>query len=378
MEKGKTRNSNIELLRSVAMLMIISFHIVCHCVNVQLTDRSSMERLGNGLFNYPVFYKKLMLLDMMDTFGIVGNVIFILISGYFMVQKGKNIDIVKISKKLLYQLGFASIVLTIASTVCFRMGGGNTFLNLVNIQVFNSMSWFVGYYYAVILIAVLFLNSFLQKIDNKRYISFLIVIFAFIQFGWTGGLADGLIPDLRTLLNGIFLYALGGYLKKYDPLGKLRIYVFFLAIIITYFFVNLSAYNNTENKIENYIRNKTEDDFIQSVSGFSNYSIIVIIIGVCLFEIFKRIRIPQSRFLNYLGQATFMVYLLHDNGFFYSIWDTQDWITVLYNNPYRFISKIFIWACFVFICGIITYTFYIILAKLFNKYKWILFKKEKM
>lgn len=124
MEKGKTRNSNIELLRSVAMLMIISFHIVCHCVNVQLTDRSSMERLGNGLFNYPVFYKKLMLLDMMDTFGIVGNVIFILISGYFMVQKGKNIDIVKISKKLLYQLGFASIVLTIASTVCFRMGGG--------------------------------------------------------------------------------------------------------------------------------------------------------------------------------------------------------------------------------------------------------------
>lgn len=159
------------------------------------------------------------------------------------------------------------------------------------------MSWFVGYYYAVILIAVLFLNSFLQKIDNKRYISFLIVIFAFIQFGWTGGLADGLIPDLRTLLNGIFLYALGGYLKKYDPLGKLRIYVFFLAIIITYFFVNLSAYNNTENKIENYIRNKTEDDFIQSVSGFSNYSIIVIIIGVCLFEIFKRIRIPRADFL---------------------------------------------------------------------------------
>lgn len=240
------------------------------------------------------------------------------------------------------------------------------------------MSWFVGYYYAVILIAVLFLNSFLQKIDNKRYISFLIVIFAFIQFGWTGGLADGLIPDLRTLLNGIFLYALGGYLKKYDPLGKLRIYVFFLAIIITYFFVNLSAYNNTENKIENYIRNKTEDDFIQSVSGFSNYSIIVIIIGVCLFEIFKRIRIPQSRFLNYLGQATFMVYLLHDNGFFYSIWDTQDWITVLYNNPYSFISKIFIWTCFVFICGVIIYTLYLILAKLFNKYKWILFKKGKM
>ena len=128
MEKVKTRDSNIELLRSVAMLMIISFHIVYHCVNVQLTDKGSMERLGNGLFNQPLFYKKLVFLDMSDTFGIIGNVIFILVSGYFMVQKGKNIDIVKISKKLLCQLGFASVILTIASTVCFRMGGGIRFL----------------------------------------------------------------------------------------------------------------------------------------------------------------------------------------------------------------------------------------------------------
>lgn len=124
MEKVKTRNSNIELLRSIAMLMIVLYHIVCHCVNVQLTDKSSMERLGNGLFNQPVFYKKLLLLDTFDTFGIIGNVIFILISGYFMVQKGRNIDIIKIAKKLLCQLGFASIILTIISTVCFHVWGG--------------------------------------------------------------------------------------------------------------------------------------------------------------------------------------------------------------------------------------------------------------
>lgn len=256
------------------------------------------------------------------------------------------------------------------------VGGGNTFINLADVQVFNSMSWFAGYYYAVILIAVLFLNGFLERIDNKKYISFLVIIFAFIQFGWTGGLADGLIPGLRILLTGIFLYSLGGYLKKYNPLSRLHTYVFFLVIIITYFFVNLSAYNNTQNKIEIYTRNQTGDSFIQGVSGFANHSIIVIIIGICLFEIFNRIQIPQSKLLNYLGQATFMVYLLHDNGFFYSIWDTQDWITLLYNNPYGFIIKIFIWTCYVFICGVIAYTFYIISAKLFNKYKWILFKSR--
>jgi len=376
MEKGNMRSSNIELLRIIAMLMIISYHIVCHCVNVQLVDKKSMERLGNGLFNYPAFYKKLMILGTMNTFGIIGNVIFILISGYFMVQKiGGGIDIVKISKKLLYQLGAASIVLTIASTVCFRMKR-NTFFHLINIQVFNSMSWFVGYYFAVILIAMLFLNDFLERIDNKGYVSFLTVNFAFVQFGWTGGLADGLIPGLRTLLMGTFLYALGGYFKKYDPLSKLRTYVFFLTIIITYFFVNLSAYNTIEDSIENYIRNKPEEDFIQSIPSFTNYSIIVIIIGICLFEIFRRVRIPQSKFLNYLGQSTFMVYLLHDNEFFYSIFDTQDWITELYYHPYKFILKIFIWSVGVFACGVVIYTFYITLTKLFYKHKWLLFKKS--
>ncbi len=376
MKNEEMRSSNIELLRSVAMLMIILYHIVCHCVNVQLTDKESIKRFSNGLFNHPVFYKKLMILDTLNTFGIIGNVIFILISGYFMVQKkGRGIDMVKISKRLLYQLGFASIVLTIAPTICFRMKS-DTFINLINIQVFNSMSWFVGYYYAIILIAKLFLNGFLEKIDNKEYILFLTVGFAFIQFGWTGGLADGFIPNLRTLLNGIFLYALGGYFRKYDPLSKLRTYVFFVIILITYFFVNLSAYNNTVNNIENYIRNKTEDDFIQNIPEFPNYSIIVIIVGICLFEIFKRAKIPQSKFLNYLGQSTFMVYLLHDNGFFYSIFDTQDWITLLYNSPYQFIVKIFIWSVGVFICGVVTYTFYIILVKLSGRYKWILFNQR--
>ena len=237
------------------------------------------------------------------------------------------------------------------------------------------MSWFVGYYYTIILIAALFLNNFLDKLDNKKYDLFLMTNFAFTQFGWTGGLADGLVPGFRTLLTGVFLYALGGYIRKYEPLSKLRTSVLFLAIFITYFFVNLSAYNHTENNIQKYFSYTIEGDFIQNVPEFPNYSIIVIILGICLFEIFRRIRIPSSKFINYLGQATLMVYLLHDNEFFYSIFDTQDWITLLHNYPYEFIVKIFIWSVDVFICGVVTYTFYIMLAKLFIKYKWVLFKK---
>lgn len=94
MEKEKMRSSNIELLRNVAMLMIVLYHIIVHCVNVQLTNKDSIERLSNGLFNQPLFYKKLMILDTFNTFGIIGNVIFILISGYFMVHKARGGELI--------------------------------------------------------------------------------------------------------------------------------------------------------------------------------------------------------------------------------------------------------------------------------------------
>lgn len=49
------RKSNIELLRIVAMLMIISYHIVLHCIDGQLTDADSIARMGNGLFSNPLY-----------------------------------------------------------------------------------------------------------------------------------------------------------------------------------------------------------------------------------------------------------------------------------------------------------------------------------
>ena len=203
MTPAKTRSSNIELLRILAMFMIIIFHISDHCVKVQLTDTASMLRMNNGLFCEPVFYKKLLLLSTFAPMGKIGNVIFITISGYFMVSKGNGINLAKISKKLLLQLGFAAVSLTLVSSFWYRMTDG-VFLKLVNINKFNSMSWFVGYYFFIMVIAYLFLNKFLAKLDKQKYFTFLIVLFAFIQFRWTGSMANSLANGLRTLLTGIF------------------------------------------------------------------------------------------------------------------------------------------------------------------------------
>lgn len=89
MTTGK-RNSNFELLRICAMLMIVAYHIFVHCVNVQLTDGASIAWFNNGLFNKPETYKKLLVLTTVAPMGQIGNVIFITLSGYFMAIRNRE------------------------------------------------------------------------------------------------------------------------------------------------------------------------------------------------------------------------------------------------------------------------------------------------
>ena len=174
----KVRSSNIELLRIVSMMMIISYHIIYHCVYFQLTNKASIEKWNNGLFCNPFFYKKLFVLEGLMPFGIIGNSIFILISGYFMVERGKNINIGRITKKLLFQTGYAAVILTLGAFayLVYRKKDTDVFVSTNSINSFNSsQSWFVGYYFIIIVIAAVFLNDYLAKLDRNKYKDFLLI-----------------------------------------------------------------------------------------------------------------------------------------------------------------------------------------------------------
>lgn len=80
MADKKIRSSNIELLRIVAMLMIILFHVVSHCLSAQLPQ-------SEEYFNKPILYKSLIIPQIIASFGTVGNDVFILITGYFMANR---------------------------------------------------------------------------------------------------------------------------------------------------------------------------------------------------------------------------------------------------------------------------------------------------
>ena len=383
MNNKKSRASNIELLRIIAMLMIISYHIIIHCVNVQLVNQTSIEKLQNGWFNNPVFYKELGALALMMPFGLVGNAIFIMISGYFLSDR--EIDILKISKKLLSELLFAAVALVLASSF-FIWKFSNTevpesLFSYIRIQYFNKMSWFVGYYFIIMLLAFCFLNRFLSKLDKQKYLGFLFTILAISQLSWSGSLLDDLANGLRTVVIGIFLYSLGGYIKKYNPFERIRGFVFILVILFTNFLIGISYHNTIIGKIQTYYYNQTVSgvtatEFTQSIPKFDNYSIVVVILGVCLFELFRRLPLPELKIINAIARGTFMVYLIHDNGFAYSIWETNDWITLLYNDFWGFMLKLSAWTLAIFGIGLVAYWIYLLLSQIIKSSKWLFIKES--
>lgn len=370
----KARNSNIELLRILAMFMIVLYHITCHCITVQFTNPGAMGREAVDIFNYPVFYSRLLIINSLMTFGGIGNAVFILISGYFVANRdGADVNIKNISIKLLSQLGFASIMLVCIPPVLHYLAP-DIYINMFDATIFNSTSWFVGYYFLIVLCGALFLNKFLNGLEYKKYLTFLLTTFAITQFSWSANLVNNLANELTTLLLGIFLYSLGGFLRKFDPLKNVRVYIFFLLIFIMYVLVWISGYNATETSIENYYRSENADAFIQSIPYFDNSNIIIIIIAISLFEIISRIAIPENSVINFLGKSTFMIYLIHDNNLFYEIWNLCDWVTTLAQSLTTFIMNILKWGAGTFAVGILIYALYNLTICILKKGKRMMIK----
>ena len=371
MEKTK-RQSNFELLRIFAMFMIILHHIQVHGSQVLLTADS-------GYFAQPIIYLRLLVFEIGVPLGRIGNGLFIMISGYFM-NANDHIDTGKIAKKLLLQLGFATVVLLIANFVWNTFPESGTLsLSASAIGEFNSGWWFIGYYFSIIVLAKLFLNGFTAKLSRSQFKMLLLTILALSQFGWSGTLLESLATGLRVLAIGIFYFLLGGYIARYNPFKNLRTYALILAIAAAYAVRFLSQYNIVSESIDSFIKAGSAGvlNFKQSVQGCSNYDITAVIIAICIFELFRRLKIQNNAVINFAAKSTLMIYLIHDNDFYRSIFrNSEDWMRSLSDSCLLYCLKWFKWALITFAVGLAAYGLYTLLGKLLPRMRsWFVIKE---
>lgn len=363
---NKSRSSNFELLRIAAMFMIVLFHIQLHGAVPMLSS-------PGDYFNEAKIYKRLLIFDVGTPLGMIGNGLFTMISGYFMSQN-PNINVAKVAKKILLQMGFALIILLLASGVYVGVGSDYVF-SPVTLKYFNEEWWFVGYYFLIILFAKVFLNNFIAKLNRENYRMLVLSLFAVTEFSYCIGQIEN-IGVSRNLLAGVFLYALSGYIAKYNPFKKVRSYALVLVIIITTGVRIFSNYLTNLSDIDAFIKNGGQGTYIHNAGGYSMNEITVIILTVAIFELFRRINIPNNKVINYLGGATLMIYFCHENPFFWAMYRNEEWLQLLGTNFIGYVFNWLGWAAIGMLPGIVAYTLFNVAMKLFAKFRWLVIKDE--
>lgn len=170
--------------------------------------------------------------------------------------------------------------------------------------------WYVSAYIGVCVLSPL-LNQALQNLNKKALTLCLLAIFllfsvipSILSFvsGDPYGLGDGYSMIWLSLL-----YLLGGYLRKYDILQKIKSsrawQMYTMSICFTFVCNVFLQYATTalfgEQKLENFMR--------------SYISPTIIIAALGLFVACARLRIPQrtEKVISFVSRAAFGVYLIH-------------------------------------------------------------------
>lgn len=286
MEQTKTRQSNFELLRIIAMIMIVFFHFAMHSGFNFDTNSITITRL----------WIQFILMG-----GKIGVNVFVLISGYFLVSSSKF----KISKvlKLWGQVFFYS-VLIYGIFIAFGLETFNVKELIKNILPITFEQWWFASSYFVLYLLSPFINVFLTQLDRKTYKKMLMVM----TICWC------IIPTFTTtdfqsndLIWFFYLYSLAGYIKLYEKnfTSKNKIYFSFTFAFILLNFLIVILFDLIGFKIGFFGKNATY--------FYNMKRLPTLLISIFLFLGFKNTKMKYHKTINLISSATFGVYLIHDN-----------------------------------------------------------------
>lgn len=288
-KKETNRELNIELLRIVAMLMVVTLHC-----------------LGNGklLENPYINVYNTVLITLLNTFSLTANAIFLIITGYYSINKKFNL------KRILTLWGKTIFYSWAIFIIC----------NLLNMRtvVFDSIFpilsgeyWFITAYIAFYFLQPI-INIVVNKLNQKQFKYLLITLIIMVGiirvlFNPAGIFSGGILPF--TLM-----YMIGVYIRKYvsiKPNQKYFVkYILFTAITallyIVIYIISLSIDNNIF-----YSKIKTV------LIGIREYNcILVIIMTILIFMKFKTITIKSkfmTKLITIISPSMFSIYLIHQS-----------------------------------------------------------------
>ena len=290
-EKKMKRHTGLDILRIISMIMVVSLHISGY----------------SGVLNIQYPKTQYFISWYLEALSFVGVNCFILISGFFLVDKSFD------RRKLLglwrqvisYTIGIYIILITLKLVEPTLTG------TLICIfPILTKAYWFISAYFCLYLLYP-YINVFIDNCKKNTMLNLIIILIIllsiiptfFVYFDWIES------NNGYSFVWFICLYLIGAYIKKYNPQFLMYKKYWYLLIYFGISLINvLTVYIIEIVSLEINIAVDYRNYF------FKYNSVLVLIASISLFLFFKSINInsvKSSKILKVIADLSLGVYLLH-------------------------------------------------------------------
>ena len=272
------RDSNIELARIVAMLMILALHAFNTYYWNSLSEQVSLPDI---------------VVIMGEAFTSCAVGLFIFISGWYGIKPK-----VKSVANIAFQVVFYGFVIFLVVSI---ISGAVAWKGLKEMVLLSGSLWFIKSYFLLYLLSPV-LNAFVEKADEKQFQAVLVAFFIFQSvWGWTNT-AEEFNFGLSVVFF-IFMYLLARYMRLYCKVITSRSkYVYLGVYILSALIIAGMLF------IKHYygIIPLTEHMLMSYICPF------MVLCSVSLFLFFSKLQF-KSRVVNWISASCLSVYLIHAN-----------------------------------------------------------------
>ena len=303
------RQSNIELLRIICMIMVLCVHFTG--ATYGLPQKITLS----DITNIPSMSKTLM-----ECFSIIGVNCFVLISGYFGIKPSVKGITNFITSCIIYSVSIYSIYTFIKPNLYNHTDILNSFAIFSHTDL-----WFIPAYFGLYILSPI-INKGIQGISKRNFIYILIALtFLNVYLGWFW---QGKInPTGYNIMQMIYIYIIGRYLKITIHNNNQHKLLYIAGYLISFILLFASTF------------------ICKSKIAYAYNSPFVILSSIFFFLIFTTFRF-KNHYINYVASSAFAVYLIHKTP---PVWhDIREFLINTTNNA-DYISFTLFWTCYVLI-----------------------------
>ena len=288
-----SRNSAFEILRIIAIIFIIAHHFSVH-------GAFDFSELGNSFL---ITFNRTWT-DLLLQLGKVGVNLFVLISGYFLIDNNKFK-----SKKIISIILMMFIFSISLGLIFFFVEKKEFSISLLHSMIFpfgDNLWWFMTSYLVLYILSPL-INRGIKAMNKKMHLILIIILLIIWSL-----LPTFLYENYGYSIFGWFitLYLIASYIKLYDINLKMKPWlgiILSVGIFLIWFAIRnvLHAYINPDKdilrRIIGWFALDDMNNFVQIISV------------ITFFLSFKGIKMKEIKPINYIASFTLGIYLFHDH-----------------------------------------------------------------